>query len=105
MDNQPDLLSGITYPYRAGAKGGETSEQAAKDMQPRLGGLQQQVLHAIKRTGGLASFELIDYCQPSTYRSLQPRTSELARLGLIKATDETRTDPETGKRCRVWRVA
>ena len=51
----------------------------------------------------LASFELAKATGIS-YRSIQPRTSELRDKGLISDSGNRRTDPETGRDSIVWQL-
>jgi hypothetical protein len=96
------------YPQAPGYCGRETSRAAARDMMPRQGTIQAKVLEALAQRP-MTSFELAAYTGIS-YRSIQPRTSELARStgergALIADSGLTREDPETGKRAVVWQLA
>lgn len=91
------------YPDEPGFQGGDTSRKAAEDIKPRAPTIQQKVLIALEDRP-MASFELAKAISVS-YRSVQPRTSELAAQGKIADSGARRRDPETGKEVIVWRIA
>lgn len=91
------------YPSTPGFQARDTSKAAADDMKARAPTIRDRVLAAIKARPQ-ASFELAESIGVS-YRSTQPRTSELAATGAIIDSGQRRTDPETGKQVIVWRVA
>ncbi|GGZ21598.1 hypothetical protein GCM10011273_02920 [Asticcacaulis endophyticus] len=93
------------YPYTPGHRGIETSIAAAIDINPKLGRLQRVSEAAIRDAGtqGLTADELAaklgqDRC------SIQPRTSELKRLGIIIDSGLRRSN-WTGKSAIVWIIA
>lgn len=89
------------YPEAPGHQGGDTSEDAAYRIKRRAGDLRQKVVNALHDHGPLATFELPKWTRES-YRSVQPRTSELRAAGVIVDSGERRTDPETGRKAIVW---
>lgn len=102
-----DYRPTATYPATPGFRPRDTSKAAAKDMRPRQGTIQQAVLAALA-VRPMASFELAAATGRS-YRSVQPRTAELARPtadrpALIRDSKARRIDPETGKAAIVWEL-
>jgi hypothetical protein len=96
------------YPQAPGYRDRNTSRAAARAMQPRQGTIQAEVLDALA-IRPMTSFELAAAIGRS-YRSVQPRTAELARStdtrgALIKDTGARRVDPETGRNAIVWGLA
>lgn len=95
------------YPDAPGAQARDTSVAAAKAMEPRQGTIQHAVLEAL-RLRPMASFEVAS-ATGCSYRSVQPRTAELARQtdkrpALIRDSGERRKDPETGHAAIVWEL-
>ena len=94
-----------SYPDAPGFRDRDTSRNAARDMMPQQGTIQAMVLEALA-IRPQASFELAESLGIS-YRSVQPRTAELARATpkrgqLIRDSGQRRIDPETGKAAIVW---
>jgi hypothetical protein len=82
-----DLFGNIApseYPDAPGHRGVETSIEAAAAVAPKLARLQRLALDAITRRGafGLTTDELAEHLDLDRC-SIQPRTSELSRKGLI----------------------
>ena len=99
-----DLFSyAPSYPQTPGFKVRNTSRTAAQGMKSRAPSIRDKVLNAIKQRP-MASFEVAEAIGV-TYRSTQPRTSELAAMGLIVDSGQRRFDPETGKQVIVWAAA
>lgn len=90
-----------SYPHAPGHRRTDTSRAAAKSIAPRAGSIQDRILTALRNHGPLATFELPAKVGVS-YRSAQPRTSELRNLGLIADTGDRRVDPETDRPAIVW---
>lgn len=90
------------YPDAPGHRGVDTSIEAADHIAPHTGRLQKLALAAIRDAGenGLTAIELADRLQVDRF-SIQPRTSELRRLGLIRDSGLRRHNP-SGIRAIVW---
>ncbi len=102
-DNHPDFEFDL-YPLAAGYKGDvETSANAAADITPELPRLRRMALGAISRRGalGYTSEELAEALGLLRV-SIQPRTSELYRLGKIAKSKQRRRNASSGKMAVVW---
>lgn len=99
MHNHPNI-----YPNSPGHRGVDTSIAAAADMANSLGYLQRRAFTTIRASGnyGLTADELAMHLAMDRY-SIQPRTSELKRKGLI-ADSRKRRRNATGKLAIVWVV-
>lgn len=91
------------YPDRPGYQRTDTSKAAADDMIPFAPTIKELVISALEERGPLATFELATYLRRS-YRSVQPRTSELRAEQKIFDCGKRRTDPDTGKDAIVWAI-
>lgn len=91
-----------TYPDAPGHRGVETSIAAAQALAPKLGPLQRMAEKAIREAGkyGLTADELAERLEKDRY-SIQPRTSELKRKGLIRDSGQRRPN-SSGKLAIVW---
>lgn len=94
----------MAYPNEPGFQNTDTSVAAAVAMRDKAPTLRECVLDCIEDSAGLASFEIAARLGKS-YRSVQPRTSELRAVGSIKDTGKRRVDPDTGKAAIVWGLA
>lgn len=94
-----------TYPDAPGHRHVDTSIAAADALAPRLGRLQRIAAAAIRDAGfiGLTADELAARLQLDRW-SIQPRTSELRRKGLIRDSGQRRPN-STGKLAIVWIAA
>ena len=94
-----------TYPDAPGHRNVETSIAAANDIAPKLGRLQRMAETAIRNAGwlGLTADELAATLKMDRW-SIQPRTSELRRKGLIRDSGQRRPN-STGKLAIVWIAA
>lgn len=92
------------YPDAPGHRNVGTSIAAAADLAPKLGRLQTIVLKAIQVTGdsGLTADEVAAGLGMERW-SIQPRTTELCRKGLIRDSGQRRPNV-TGKMATVWVV-
>jgi DNA-binding MarR family transcriptional regulator len=92
----------VEYPDAPGFRDTDTSKAAAEAVAPKLGRLQRMALAAIKDRGpfGLTADELADALGLDRY-SIQPRTSELRRKGLIVDCGLRRRN-SSRKRAIVW---
>ena len=93
------------YPDAPGHRQVETSVAAADDLAPKLGRLQRMAQATIRDAGlrGLTADELAARLKMDRW-SIQPRTSELKRQGLIRDSGHRRPNA-TGKRAIVWITA
>jgi len=92
----------MTYPNEPGHRGVDTSIAAAIALAPKLGRLQRMAQNAIREAGwlGLTADELAARLGMDRW-SIQPRTSELKRKGLIRDSGQRRPN-STGKLAIVW---
>ena len=90
------------YPDAPGHRGVDTSVAAAVALSPALGRLQQMARLAIAAAGdrGLTADELAATLHLSRW-SIQPRTTELKRKGLVRDSGQRRANV-TGKDAIVW---
>lgn len=90
------------YPDEPGHRHVDTSVAAAEAIAPATGPLQRMVLFAIAEVGarGLTSQELAVRTGVD-FNSVQPRTSELRQLGLIRDSGLRRLN-RNGKKAIVW---
>lgn len=93
------------YPDAPGHRNVETSIAAAMALAPQLGRLQRITLGAIREAGwiGLTADELAARLGMDRW-SIQPRTSELRRKGLIRDSGQRRRNA-TRKLAIVWIAA
>jgi DNA-binding Lrp family transcriptional regulator len=92
----------MTYPSEAGSKGSaETSGDAAASID--CGRLQRMTLRAIReaKRAGRTSEEAAQRLDLPRV-TVQPRTSELKAMGLIRDSGMRRTNASSGKRAVVW---
>ena len=74
-------------PYNSegiGYQGGDTSRQAAEDLNPKAETVRRAVLMALKQSVFPMSSEQIANFLEMDYGTVQPRTAELRRDGLIR---------------------
>ena len=90
------------YPDAPGHRDVDTSIDAARIMANSASRLQRTALFALQEVGsrGLTSQELADRTGID-FASIQPRTSELRRKGLIRDSGQRRRN-RNGKRAIVW---
>lgn len=90
------------YPETPGHRGVGTSIAAAEALAPKLGRLQRMAESAIRDAGmhGLTADELAERLHMDRW-SIQPRTSELRRKGVIRDSGIRRPNA-TGKQAIVW---
>ena len=91
-----------TYPDAPGHRNVETSIAAADALAPKLGRLQRMAAGAIRDAGaqGHTADELAARLGMDRW-SIQPRTSELRRMGRIRDSGRRRPNA-TGKQAIVW---
>lgn len=105
MIDEPDLFGfkpAPAYPDAAGHRGVETSVAAADAIAPHLGRLQQLTLATIAEAArqGCTANELAERTRLPR-EAVQPRTSELRRMGKIVDSGQRRPNPN-GKSAIVW---
>jgi DNA-binding MarR family transcriptional regulator len=90
------------YPDAPGHRSVDTSIAAADAIAPALGRLQRMALEAISNAGpqGHTAEELAAVLKLDRF-TVQPRTSELRRKGMIHDSGQRRQNA-TGKRAIVW---
>ena len=93
------------YPDAPGHRNVDTSMAAADDLAPKLGRLQRMAETTIRDAGanGLTADELSARLEMDRW-SIQPRTSELRRKGLIRDSGQRRPNG-SGKLAIVWTAA
>lgn len=93
------------YPDAPGHRNVDTSIAAAVALTPKLGRLQRTAQDTIRDAGtdGLTADELAARLDMDRW-SIQPRTSELKRKGLIRDSGQRRPNA-TGKLAIVWITA
>ncbi len=93
------------YPDAPGHRGVDTSIAAGDALAPKLGRLQRMAEAAIRDAGwlGLTADELAARLDMDRY-TIQPRTSELQRKGLIRDSGQRRRNA-SGKQAIVWVAA
>lgn len=91
-----------TYPDVPGHRNVDTSIAAADALAPKLGRLQRMAEDAIRNAGGrgLTADELAARLDMDRW-SIQPRTTELKRKGLVRDSGHRRPNA-TGKMAIVW---
>ena len=92
------------YPDAPGHRGVDTSVKAADAIAMKLGRLQRMAEAAIRKAGddGLTADELAEQLQKQRW-SIQPRTTELNRKGIIQDSGKRRFNV-TGRAAIVWVV-
>lgn len=90
------------YPDAPGHRNVETSIAASEALEPHLGRLQRLAEVTIRNAGtkGLTADELANRLELDRW-SIQPRTTELRRKGLIRDSGQRRPN-KTGKLAIVW---
>lgn len=94
-----------TYPDAPGHQAVDTSNAAAHAIAPKLGRLQLMAETMIREAGwvGLTADELAERLGMDRW-SIQPRTTELKRKGLIRDSGQRRRN-SSGKVAIVWITA
>ena len=105
MTDHPPTDQCPVYPDAPGHRRVETSMAASDALLPNLGRLQRMAEAAIRDAGqnGLTADELAARLSMDRW-SIQPRTSELRRKGLIRDSGQRRANA-TGKQAIVWIAA
>lgn len=91
------------YPFEPGSKGPDgTSQAAAKAMARHATTLRRRALVTLNPLGQATVLEIVEAAKVPR-EALQPRLSELRRLGLVEATGDRRRNP-SGKWAAVLRL-
>lgn len=90
-----------TYPKAPGHRNVDTSIAAANALAPKLGRLQRMAVGAIRDAGTRGTADELAARLDMDRWSIQPRTSELKRKGLIRDSGQRRPNC-TGKQAIVW---
>lgn len=88
------------YPDAPGASADDTSQQAAQDMAPKAFTIRARVLACIKHAPVTVHecAERLDL----PVSTVQPRFSELRKMGMIEDDGVRRANPTSGKQAIVW---
>ena len=96
-------MSDDRYPNAPGSKGPDGTSQAAADAMARSAPtLRRRALATLDWLGKASALEVIEAANVCR-EALQPRLSELRRLGLVEATGDRRRNP-SGKSAAVLRL-
>lgn len=99
MSRHPDLFGGV-YPDAPGYRATDTSQAAAEAMRPKVSALRQMVLDALS-VRPMTTLEIAHHCR-QRYETIQPRSSELKDMGLIKDSGDRGISRDPRKRAIVW---
>ncbi len=92
-----------TYPETPGSKGTDgTSQEAAAFIAPHVTGMRRKVLEAYADAGEATALEMVERTGMGRW-SLQPRVSELRRMGMLESTGQRRRNP-SGQSAAVQRI-
>jgi predicted ArsR family transcriptional regulator len=89
------------YPHTPGYTDAETGAEAAAAIASEVFAIRRRVLLALRQ--GPATPDETAQQLGLHWQNVRPRFSELARMGLIKATGEKRRN-RTGRRAKVWKL-
>lgn len=97
-----DQLDLLDYPRTPGWQPPDTSIEAAEEIAPQVGRLQQLCLETIRAAGpdGLTADEVAARLELTPF-SVRPRVTELSKLGLIEDSGVRGENP-SGRRAIVW---
>ena len=90
------------YPHTAGHRGVDTSIASAEAITPKVKCYREVVFESLADDGPATSWELAERLDIE-FPVIQPRTSELKKLGRIEDSGE-RKPTRFGKKSIVWRV-
>jgi hypothetical protein len=96
-------LNYISYPHTPGHRGVDTSILAAQKVEPQSKRVRDLIVQALSgpfRDGGASSHLLSHYLKVD-YATVQPRVSELLKMGVIVASKAKAYTPN-GNRCKAW---
>ena len=97
---QSDLFG--TYPEAPGSKPVDTSIEAAAAIRPKVAYVREKVLEVLAI--GPATAVQIARRTRLPYETVQPRTSELKRMGLIEDSGRRGQSRDPAKTAIVWRL-
>jgi hypothetical protein len=97
------LLATERYPNVPGHRGVSTSIEAANGIQSHTKRLHSEVIRALNEIGNSTSYMIADYLNID-HCSIQPRTTELHKKGVIVVVSDEGRSPR-GKKCRIWGLA
>lgn len=100
MTDQADLFGG--YPHEPGSKPVDTSRDAAAAIRPKVTELRAMVLAEIVARPSTSVQIARRLHQP--YETVQPRTSELKRLGLIEDSGKRGASRDPAKTAIIWKA-
>lgn len=100
-DDQQDLFG--LYPNSPGYQKTDTSRAAAEAVKPKAPTLRQQVLEVLR--AGDATTMQIAHAMRQPYSSVQPRTSELQEMKLIRDSGKRGISRDCTKTAIVWTLA
>lgn len=87
------LIYADAYPDGPGSKGSDgTSQAAANAIVPNVAGLRFTALRALEYLGSATALECVAFTGVAR-EALQPRISELRKLGLVEPTGERKQNP------------
>lgn len=86
-----------------GFRNTDTSEAAAKDIEPKATTLRGMVLTFLRNMKRPVDTESIAKALRRPYASIQPRLSELREAGLVEDSGE-RGQTQWGKKCIMWQI-
>lgn len=100
--NQPLLFQdpNADYPHTPAATHDDTSQRAAKDMAPKAHTIREAVLKTIKHEPVTVHECAARLNMPVA--TVQPRFSELRKMGMIEDGGDRRLNQASGKRAIVW---
>lgn len=101
MSRHPDLFGGV-YPYAPGYRATDTSQAAAEAMKPKVSVLRRMVLGALE-IRPMTTMEIAHHIR-QRYETIQPRTSELKDMGLIKDSGARGISRDPRKKAIVWEI-
>ena len=91
------------YPNQPATGKTDTSAEAADAIRPSVSQLQYMIIGRLAMGGPQTSFELADSLSEN-HANIQPRTSELKALGLIRDSGSRGTTPNSSRRCIKWEL-
>lgn len=100
-DRNLDLF-GEVYPASPGFRHTDTSQAAAEAMRPNVSVLRRMVLSALE-SRQMTTLEIAHHVR-QRYETIQPRTSELKDMGLIKDSGGRGISRDPRKKAIIWQI-